>query len=405
MNRHLGWVLSLTFLVGCASYQGKVREARLHLSNGENQAALQILEAQANEEGRDQVIYLLDYALALHQAKEYKKSSDSFILADKLAEWKDYISLSRQAGSLLLSERMTKYRLERFENLLINVYLALNFTVQGQLDEALVECRRIDEKFNKMRMDGEAKEKNFLARYLSAMIWEAQGKWDSAYIDYKNAYDIDGSFEFLPEDLIRSAWRARRYEAMKKWQKMWPQVKLESLKKKSREQGELVFVFQQGWIPRKRPHYEDHRFPTLARVPSGIRKAYMEVDGKAYNRTSSMYDVGDQAIEMMKREYSYLVAKKIAGFVAKEVVADQIGQKNKGLGALALIAMHVADQADLRQWSTLPESFQVSRVSLPPGEHTVKLYGLGPEGKTEMKEMKVTIKKGKKTFITHRTFH
>lgn len=401
----LGCLLPVIFFIGCASYQSKVKRARTHLSNGENQAAVKILELKASEESRDQVIYMLDYALALHQAKDYKKSSEAFITADKLAEWKDYISLSRQAGSLLLSERMTKYRLERFENLLINVFLALNFTVQGEFDEALVECRRIDEKFNQMRMDGEAKEKNFLARYLSAMVWEAQGNWDSAYIDYKNAYNIYSSFKYLQEDLVRSAWRSRRYEEMKKWQKKWPQIKIAKIRNKSKEEGELVFIYQQGWIPRKRPHYEDHRFPTLSRVPAGIRQAYMEIDGKEYERTDLMYDVASQAVDMMKREYSYLVAKKLAGFVAKEVVADQIRQKNEGLGALALLAMHVADQADLRQWSTLPESFQISRISLPPGEHSIKLFGLGPEGKTEMKSMKVEIKKGKKTFITHRTFH
>ncbi|MCB0379549.1 MAG: hypothetical protein KDD33_13740, partial [Bdellovibrionales bacterium] len=185
-------------------------QARQKMADGEPLAAAEMIEAKTKEEGKDQVLYLLDYGLALHQAKDYPQSNKTFIAADHLAEVKDYISVSRQAGSLLLNEGLLQYKTERFENILINAYLALNFTLQNNFEDALVECRRMDEKIYKMKYENEDLRKNFYARYLSAMIWEAQKNWDSAYIDYLNAYNINPNLQQLSIDLIRSAWRARR---------------------------------------------------------------------------------------------------------------------------------------------------------------------------------------------------
>ena len=277
--------------------------------------------------------------------------------------------------------------------------------MQNNFESALVECRRIDEKMRKMKLENEDLRKSFYARYLSAMIWEAEKNWDSAYIDYQNAYNIDGARSYLGKDLIRSAWRARRYDALKKWQKLYPKLSLEQIKKESIENGELVFIYQQGWIPRKYPRPENFRFPYLVPVSSGFTQAVVQVKDKRYPSTELLYDVGAEAIRTLDNDYAYLVAKKILGVIAKEVAADQIRQKNEALGNIASLVMHMADQADLRQWSTLPNTFQISKLSLPPGEHEVVIFARGPAGESKIFEGPVKIKKGQKTFLTKRTFH
>jgi len=42
--------------------------------------------------------------------------------------------------------------------------------------------------------------------------------------------------------------------------------------------------------------------------------------------------------------------------------------------------MNIADQADLRQWATLPESFQLGRKSLAPGKYKIKMIALDGSG-------------------------
>ena len=124
--------------VGCATYQGKVSEARRHLEAGHPMLAVQKLEPLAALEGKDQLIYLLDYATAMQVAGDYKGSSKALIQADRLAESKDYISVTKQAASLVLSQEMVQYGGEDFEKLLINAMNAINFALMGDLDSARV---------------------------------------------------------------------------------------------------------------------------------------------------------------------------------------------------------------------------------------------------------------------------
>ena len=396
--------IALMFSAGCASYQSGVSKARSYLVSGDPESAALALQPKAQMEGKDQVVFLLDYALALHEQGDYKASTDAFLKAEDLADLKDYTSITRESAAFLTSERLRAYKSERYENLLINGYLALNFLMMGQYDEALVECRKIDQKLHKMKMEGEKATQSIFARYLSAMIWEAQGKWDSAYIDYKNAYNIDASLKYLRKDLIRSAWRARRMDAFKKWSRKWPDVKVAGLKKAAKTQGELIFVYQQGWVPRKRKRPEDYRFPYLVPVGSRYQRVRVAVDDKYMEPSQTFYDVSKDAVYTINAYYKILVAKKIAGEIAKQLIAKELNKKNDGLGSLVYLAMKIADQADLRQWSTLPESFQVSRIMLPPGKHKVRIDAQGSGLDRTIWEDEVVIRKGKKVFKTIRTF-
>jgi hypothetical protein len=92
--------------------------------------------------------------------------------------------------------------------------------------------------------------------------------------------------------------------------------------------------------------------------------------------------------------------------VSKAVVADQVRQKNSALGDLAWIGMNILDRADTRQWSTLPETFQVARIWAKEGVHKVKVEGLNDAGAAageEMAPVEVFVKAGKKVFINWRS--
>ncbi|MEV9402396.1 hypothetical protein AB0170_27160, partial [Klebsiella pneumoniae] len=93
------------------------------------------------------------------------------------------------------------------------------------LDEALVETRRMNEKYNLLNTeDRKTFEKNVFGKYLSALIWEANQNWDDAYIAFEEAYKLDPNIPTLPKDLIRIAKKSRRMESYQKWKKQFPQV-------------------------------------------------------------------------------------------------------------------------------------------------------------------------------------
>src|SRR6185503_7847510 len=138
------------------------------------------------ENGRDLLLYLLDLGLSLHSAGRYEESNQAFLKADKIAEIKDYTSLSTEGATLLTSENIKDYKGEDFEKVLINTYLAMNYALMGDYENALVEARRVNHKLHLMVSEGQRKYKqNAFARYLSAVLYEAEGEWNDAYIDYK----------------------------------------------------------------------------------------------------------------------------------------------------------------------------------------------------------------------------
>lgn len=402
-------VLSLAFFIaGCSTYQTKVGAARSHMFSARYDEAAKELAPLAEKEGDDQLLYLLDYGTVLQLGGKFDESTKVFLKAAKIAEIKDYHSLSRVAGSILLSENMVQYKGEDYEKLLINVFLAQSFAFKGDLDEALVETRRLDEILNKYRIEAKRDyEQNAFAVYLSGIIWEADRRWDDAYIAYNRVNQLNSGIDLLKGDLLRTAKAAQRPEALEKLKNQYPGKKIDSWYKDKR-MGEIVLVYHQGRAPVKKPHPESPRFPKLVAVPTVTQRAILKVAGKGESTSEKIYSVQDIAIRTLDDAYAGLVAKRTAGIVAKAVVADQIRQKNEALGMIAWIGMNLADQADVRQWSTLPESFQIARFPVEEGTYKVTVQGIDGSGRPSsesMGEREVSVKGGKKAFVLWRSFN
>lgn len=409
LSKRLTLVVGLFFtisLASCATYQNKVQQARQDLVNRDYDKALQNLQPLAAKEDGDQLVYLLDYATALQISGNYKDSNNTFLKADRLSDLVDYHSVTRQTGSLLLNQEMIQYKGDTFEKIFINAYLAMNYLDLGNLDDALVEARRINEKYIKNRQDEKKTfEMNSFSKYLSAIIWEANKNYDDAYIAYNEAYKIDPTIALIDEDLIRSAKLARRNDAYADWKNKFPNTK-ENKSWYDKNLGELIIVYQQGWGPRKAPAYHDRRLPMLTPVRSETVRAKLSIEGGGSYESRSIYDVQAAAIQTLKDDYAILAAKRVAGIAAKAVAADQVRQKNPLLGDLTYIALNLADRADLRQWSLLPQSIQMIRVPLSPGKYKFNLEGLSlsgaPTGESLL-EQEVTIRADKKKFIVWRS--
>lgn len=394
-------------IAGCASYQSKVTVARDALKRGQSAQAAKELEPLAIQEGKDQLVYMLDYATALQLAGRYKDSARVFGRAERIADIQDYHSISNVASSLVLSEEMIQYKGDDFEKIMINAMNSINYLEQGDLDEALVEVRKLNNKLYKYKYEAKRDyEQNPFAYYLSAIIWEADRKYDDAYIAYKNTYDLVPDYAPLKTDLIRAAIRAQRSEDVEMWRKRFPEVVIDPAWK-DRTMGEIVLVYQQGWGPRKAPRPEAPRFPHLVPVSSYIRSAKLQVEGAGEKQAESIFSVQSVAIKTLNDDYARLVASRVAGIATKAVVADQIRQKDKLLGAVAWIALNVADRADLRQWSTLPQTLQIARMPVKAGKYKVRVQGLdgggGIAGEAS-EEREIEVRPGQKRFLTWRSF-
>lgn len=397
------------FLVGCASYQHKVAGFQYDLFQANYDSAIKKIEPLAKKKGDDQLVYLLDYGLALQAAGRYKESTQAFLLAEKIAEVKDYHSLSRIGGSLLFNEAMVQYKGDDFEKVLINAYLAINFTLEKNLDGARVEARKLNNKLYKYRYEAKRKyEQNPFAFYLSAVLWEDDKNYDSAYIDYEKAYNRNPNFSLLQEDLLRLSYLSRRPDKLKKWSSKFPNIKINKKIWRDRSQGEVFIIYQQGKGPQKRPRKDNFRLPELVpRISKGVR-ARIIVNEKITAETKKIFDLTNVAIQSFNDQYGELIAKRMAAFLAKRVAADQIRQKDEGLGNLALLVMDVTDQADTRQWGSLPSSMQIARIKLLPGVYNIQLQALSVDGSPTGEESinyNINIKAGKRSFLNWRSYN
>ena len=386
------WVVTVFFIFGCATYQGQVQESRILLEAGQKTEALARLQKLADQEGRDQLVHVLDYATALHIHGDFEKSVEYFLRADKLVEENDYFSISNNVVATLGSEEMIQYKGDSFEQLMIPLYLAFNFIMLGDFEKTQVSLRRVNDRINLFRQKGrENYEFNPFAYYLQALVWEAAGDFDNAYIALTKARDLVPSTNpFLEEDLQRLELKSGRKPGGKRGSK-------------EPHDGELIVIFQQGWGPRKQMSPVDRRFPVLTptfnrtqgvrvtvesfkSVDSGKNDSNLETQnvdaglnaegkssqvpldgnsGSVSERSQMVYDLGGTAIRTLQADYGWLVARKVGGIVVKEIVADQIRQKNEALGLVTWLALHLSDRADLRQWSFLPNTLQIAKIRVP----------------------------------------
>lgn len=399
--------VSFFLVTACATYQAKVSDAYNDLKNGNAAEAVKKLKPLAEKEGDDQLVYLLDYGVALQAAGDYKESIEVFRKADKLSEIKDYHSISRIAGSFLLSEGMVQYKGEDFEKVLINAYLATNYLMLGNLEDALVEARRLNEKLYKYKFEAKRDyEQNPFARYLSAMMWEAQRDWDNAYIDYAESYKLNPTIPQLKPRLIFAAKKAQRPEEVDKWKRLFPGSKPDP-RWDDPAYGEVIIVYQQGQGPEKRPNPAFSRVPKLFPRRSQGVSARLIVDGQGDTKSEEVFDSEHVSIQTLDDAYAGLIAKRVGGLATKAIVSDQIRQKNEVLGLVSWVGLNLADQADLRQWSSLPQTFQVIRQVLKVGKYKIKVEALNSAGVPtgeQMPEREIEIKPRAKVFLNWRSF-
>ncbi len=394
------YFLLLFFLSSCATYQTKVSPARNFLALGQCDLALKNLDELSNKDGGDQLVYLLDYGSALQICGDYKKSNSIFFQAEKLMEENDYHSATRVAGATLFNEEMLQYKGDTFEKLFLNVSLALNYLQLHNFNDALIEVRKMNQKF--VKLTGENKknfELNSFSKYLSGMIWEADKKYDDACLDFKDAYFLDTNYRYVAGDMLRTCWKARRTDEYNTLSKKMAATADELKKSKENQKTELVLIFLQGWGPRKEPRASDRISAQLVPVQSQTKQLKVEFNNQTY-LSESVYSVEKAAIATLNDDYGALVARRLAARAAKEVAAAQIRQKDTALGAVAWLAMVASERADLRQWSIFPQTFQIVRIPLAAGEHQIKLSGLNSSGSIteEMPELTFKINSGETKF-------
>ncbi len=301
-----------------------------------------------------------------------------------------FISISEEYGSFFSNEREKLYEVDPHEMLLISPYLTLAYLVKGDLSSAIVERNRAINKINQYIEQSKKKYlENPFSRYLSALIYEMEGRSKETLIEYRKM--------------------ARRFKYLK------------SMKKEARKVGQrssdLVILIDVGLAPYK---YEVKFGPKAIRIgkrtltvtfayakmrpsPGRVSRCSVFVDGEKKGSTRLLYDLENTAMNRFQSIRSKRLKNMLQRIIVKLALSaafHDLGKKTKKINAIHSSLFFTRpkgpymEKADLRQWTTLPKNIQYLRISgLSPRHHTIKIaYHGGSQVQTvRVKENTVNI--------------
>lgn len=444
MIKTLVFLLIVSLMIGCGGY--KFQEVRTALETGKPDDAYTYLQKYSPK--KPDIPHQFELGMVAHYADRFAESNVAFDQAGDIAEDRYTKSISKEAISLLTSDQIRPYAGTRYERLLSHYYRALNYVYQGQLDGALVECRRATGLINYFK--GEDEKYDFLGAgflaYLSGVLFEARGEWNNAYISYKQAADYyrnaaEKTGVGMPEDigdsLVRLARKLGFVDELARYQEQYGQFS-----PRPENTGELILFYESGYVPPKREEaltfpilktdkmdkpdefapilvgrqgmiYEEVELEYLLRVAiptidsnrpllSGIEVAAGMVKASGV----LVEDVENIAIETFNAQRTDILLRTLLRAVGKYLIYRGANKQNAVLGLLVNLFGVVTEQADTRSWRTLPNQIFMVRMPLPAGTHTLNLSFLdkngGVRGRDAVPDIKIN--PNRITFWNHRTF-
>jgi uncharacterized protein len=444
-------LVGIWLLTGCAGAGFSGAGFQGDVASGRYDTALKSLDAFP----RNDVSSLLDRALVLQAEGKFDDSNRTFDQAELRIADLYTRSLSKEALSLITSDRALEYRAAAYEHVYIAYFRSWNYLDRGDVEGTLVEARRINQRLNFLAAscpeeDGTCGNDVFL-RYWSGLLFEWGGEPNDAYVAYKKAHEAlnsEGEFhrELAPADLgQRLTDLAVRLGFMGDAKFYAGLYGLEVRPHSAAPTGTIVWVWENGFVGRR--EQATTVLPILKGETEEIRKDQatwsqtlagrkgMNVDGVEVDyllrislpifveipprAQSAEFGAEDQcreaqtlaplsamAQDALDRGMGGIMlratARSLTKYLAKKTADKELG---KDAGSLVNLLGLALEQSDTRSWRSLPHEIRVAVLSVPPGTHTTRIRVCGADGQTleDATQAGIRVPRGGLVFLRHRT--
>ncbi len=453
------WMISLggSFLFSsCATYYQKTQKFQQYVADGQIEKAENWLKNdKKGKKNRNLLLHHLNYGTVTHMLKKYEESNRHFAQADRIIE--DQIkNYGQEALALITNPSIKPYQAEDFEKVLLHYYMAMNYIKQNQYSEAIVECRRINIKLNKLNdkyKDHKNKyQRDAFAHNLMGMVYEANGDYNNAFIAYRNAFEVyeqDYEKHFnlsapdqLKKDIVRSAYKTGFFDEVDFYEKKF---NIQYTPDKS-DDGELIFIWLNGFAPVKSewsinftvmrgdegwvtfvnddlglsfPFYYGNydadsknalsslsmtrvAFPKYLERPPVYQHAYVKYENQHINFEIGE-DINQIAFKTLRDRMLRELGTALLRLATKKALEKAVASQNEGAGAALSIVNAVTEKADTRNWQTLPYSVNYLRIRLPAGKQSITFSAIGDQGMNETREFVFEVPKNKIIFFSYHT--
>ncbi len=429
----LGLIASalLFSIISCSSSIQLQRELEEKISRGEYLPAIELIKKNKSVYGeKSSVLYKLDIGLLFHYAGLPDSSNPYLFSAEKEIDDLYTQSISQHALSFLLNDNVLPYEGEDFEKVLVNVFLALNFSDKGLTDEALVEARKVDQKLREYSKQYEGKnryQEDAFIRYIAGALYESSGEINDAFISYRNSYETYKNYltEYgtsapasLLDDLVRTATLMGFNDEADIYKILGGKPYTPSV------EGSILTIIYSGKGPVKTEIRPTLSVPDSAGIIHTFQVALPKFLSRhklirTYNVTAtSLTDtitttthlaenitaIAEKTLEdRLALIYLKSGGRALLKFLASEKMKKELNKDSdkKGrnlLGSIAIdLFMGATEQADTRTWQTLPAEIQLARLNLSPGKYNLSTES--SDGGFRLRDEVVHVRTGKTNFI------
>lgn len=418
-----GVILSLISLyTSCATYYQKNAKFNEDFERGNIPQAAQDLEDDTEMgSGKDQFLYFVNYGVVAHMMGEHEKSNEYFAKAYRYAQ--DFKTSVKDEGlSLLVNPMMSRYKPEDHEVLLLHYYMALNYVMLNDYEEALVECRQLDIALKQLsdKYTSENKYKaDAFVNVLSGLIYDAIHDYNNAFISYRNALEIyENDYqklfgysapEQLKEDILRTAYLTGLDTELAQYEQAFGV----QYQHDESQNGDLLFIWNNGLGPVKAewgitfsiirgsggavtfenealglsfPFFLDGGggdglgnlefvrvvFPKYVERPPMFAEASLQLGDQNYSLQMAE-DVNKISIKTLNERMLMELGESLLRVAIKKSEEYAVRNQSEGWGAVVGALNAITEKADTRNWQTMPHSIYYRRISLEEGSHEVKL--------------------------------
>ena len=424
----LSCITLLLLLSGCANMQSsKEQFAGIDekLQTRDYAGAIAQIEAGKGKfyKEKEKALYYLDIGMLYHYNGQYEKSNEMLSKAEHTIDELYTKSVGRAATSMLLNDNVLEYSGEDYEDIYLNVFKAMNYLELGLFDDAFVEIRRINDKLSVLQQKhtkmadqfniSKDKSKEFkagdnkfhnsaLGRYLSMLLYRAEGKMDDARIDKEEiakAWKLQGQiYDFaqpkLDNYLTRSDMAKVNFISFagrgpdKKANTLYIHTEDDMIvigysEENPRGKQELETLDLINWPGVKKGYHFKFQLPFLEMRKSKIGKIKILIDGKQATELQMIENIEKVAVETYKIKEPIIYLKTITRTIIKSLLAAKGKEKmdeqiaNPLLGFAARLAADAAvdatENADLRISRFFPGKALVGQVEVTVGMHNFKI--------------------------------
>lgn len=411
-------------------------------------------EIEQIDKGNSRLLYLYEKGIVLHYSGRYGESSAALEEAEHLFDDLYTKSLSREVGAMLSSDNLIQYRGERFEAALVHYYKMLNYLFESDTEGALVECRKLDNRFKTFSQSDDSVYVNdpFL-QYLTGMVYLDGGELADADVSLRSALEAYGVLgeryalevpATLRCDLARCATLLGDRDAVDRYAENAEGC---DPNEGNPGYGAVIVFLECGYAPSKveqnivlpiykgevhddtdadrfaatltnrygEPINEDIELdyvlrvamPELVSSPEPFAAAWVRVavEGRPREAPARVVENLDAlAFEAFEARRSGILLKTVSRALAKYLAKEGVDDKSELAGWIVNLFNVATESADVRTWATLPQTIRMGKLVLPAGTYDLEIV-LGSAA-TEMNESyvieDVEITSGRSTFLNFR---